>query len=195
MKSVRPSGASAQLVVIRPVTGLHAIQRHAVRIDHPDAAMAGVGDIQPVVPVHRQPVRPDETRRHAGEALRLADDRVVAQKQFATPRTTVSSPHTNGFARCSAPARSGWARSKISRSSRPSLCSRYTRPVGSCSPVCPWSVNRINSSSCSVRSFRPLKLSLQHGLDHRRGGSGRRIDPHQAVPVIGGDQDAVRLHF
>src|ERR1700722_18414601 len=46
---------------------LDPVQRHAARIDDPYATMAGVGDIQPVMPVHRQPIRPDQAWRNASE--------------------------------------------------------------------------------------------------------------------------------
>jgi hypothetical protein len=61
--------------------GLDAIQRQPMRIDDPDAAMPGIGDIQPVGAIHRQPVRAGHTGWHPGEARRLRDRRIAPHQE------------------------------------------------------------------------------------------------------------------
>src|SRR6266853_1216216 len=56
--------------------------------------------------------------------------------------------------------RAGVAALSTRRCSSPFARRRYTRPLGSAIPVCPWSVKYRSPLSAKCRSFRPLKPSL-----------------------------------
>ena len=77
-----PSGAKQQLVGMRPKgPAVQREKRHAMRINAPDHAMAGIGDEKPVMHIHCHAIRPGCARRRAEEQIGLAHNGVRAERE------------------------------------------------------------------------------------------------------------------